>query len=292
MYRIERKHMKKLYISVIVLVILSMGIGVIVYNSKKNNDDYSFYYIDFVAGERRIVKYSNYMDKVEPVFVYEEGINGIYDIYSDEQMLIDGNFDVFFDVEYNNGEITNLNEIFDMNEPVPNIKYIKGNSDIAYQKDQSILVYHKDTKEVETVFELEEGKTRNIDNFDFSYDGKTLYYTYIGTVYAYNIETKTNQMIVNGKIMLDISQDGNSILHTRDNILYIYNVETGENKEIDRKGWRRKLYPAIFNEDGTKVLYAKYAIEPTHVWFYVYDVETGKTKMVRKVANALPCYGW
>ncbi len=282
--------MKKIYKLAIVLIVLSLGVLFVVYNSKKDNDEYSFYYIDFVEGKDRVVKYSNYKDEVEPIFVYEKGINDIYDIYSDEQMLIDGNFGDFFDIEYDNGDIINLKDIFDISELEPNIKYIENNSDIAYKKDNTILVYHKDTKEVEKVYELDTGE---MGNFDFSYDGKILYYSCNKVIYAYDIETETIKEIASGMGMIDISKDGNLILHRVDNkSIYIYNIETGEDKEIDKDRWWGKLRSPIFNEDGTNVLYARYAIQPTRVKFYIYNVETGKTKMVHKVEKALPYYGW
>ncbi len=71
----------------------------------------------------------------------------------------------------------------------------KINSNIAYKKDNTILVYHKDTKEVEEVYELDAGE---MGNFDFSYDGKILYCSCNKVVYAYDIETETVKEIVNG----------------------------------------------------------------------------------------------
>lgn len=289
-----RKRGKIIWIVIIIGILII--IGLVIFQLAKDREEYEFYYVAHDGNS--IIKYSC-DKKTKDIYINNNATFAyIYDIFDEENIIINGNFEdnsMNSNLEISKEKITNLDELFNVEDIFfTEIRYLKSNQDIACTKNNQILVYHKDTKEVEKVFEIEEDPDYYIKNFDFSYDGNTLYYVYNGTLFIYDINEKTSNSILNNVSYFDVSTDESKIVYFNivDKTLYLMNVNTGEVVKVDKETWRREVYPPIFNEEGTAILYAKYAIEPTYVWYYIYNIDSQKSEKVLKVTQGFPAYGW
>lgn len=324
------------------IVIVSVCITAIIivnitnYVTKDKSGD-NIYYIDYTIEDGSIssysiIKYNTSIEKKEKLYVQKDSLTNIHDVYDVNQMIINGNFgesekEQYTQAEYINGELVNLNEIFDTYNCPVKYKYIKDTSDIACWKKNDVLIYHRDTEEVEEVLNLDD--TQKLYGSRFSYDGTIFYYVCDGVLYSYSLIDRTTTMLQENVYDVDITADGNilyysgnnNILYKKDLItdeveeitfkkdiqyfdltgdgenvifgnLYIYNTKTKRTRCINRSIYIWDVESYKINKDGTKVLYIKYDVEPTFVRYYIYDIKTEKKEKVLTIPDGLPWVAW